>query len=157
MNEVMLYEVREGQIVSISKAQASLDDFLAVLDKPPTSATGFTVKVRIAHRNGAEHLWIMSFRRGNSGFAGIVANEPDHLPELRLGQEVSSSAARLQTGITKKTRATAVSAGRFSMLISRTAWVPLSSVEQFWRPKHALVLCDSVAAWGLRDIWRLRL
>lgn len=63
---------------AIAKAQASLDDFLAVLAKPPASATGFTVKIRIAHRNGAEHLWIEPFRRDMSGFVGIVANKPDH-------------------------------------------------------------------------------
>jgi uncharacterized protein YegJ (DUF2314 family) len=74
---------------AIVQAQASLDDFLAVLDEPPAFATGFTVKVRVAHRKGAEHLWIMPFRRDNSGFVGIVANEPDHLPDIHLGQEIS--------------------------------------------------------------------
>src|SRR5262245_47248448 len=74
---------------AIAKARASLDDFLAVVDAPPAFATGFTVKVRFAHRNGAEHLWIEPFRRDHSGFVGTVANEPEHLPELHLGQEVS--------------------------------------------------------------------
>ena len=70
---------------AIVEAQASLDGFLAVLDKPPASATGFTVKVKIAHRNGAEHLWIAPFRRDQGGFVGIVANEPDRLPDVHLG------------------------------------------------------------------------
>jgi uncharacterized protein YegJ (DUF2314 family) len=74
---------------AIAKAQGSLDRFLDVLDKPPPSATGFTVKVRIAHRDGAEHIWMMPFRRATAGFVGIVANEPDYVPDLHLGQEVA--------------------------------------------------------------------
>lgn len=74
---------------AIAKAQASLDRFLAVLDQPPASATGFTVKVRVAHDNGAEYLWIKPVRRRDSGFVGTVANEPDYLPDLHLGQEIS--------------------------------------------------------------------
>jgi uncharacterized protein YegJ (DUF2314 family) len=74
---------------AIAKAQATLDEFLMAVDKPQASATAFTVKIRVAHRNGAEHLWMLPFRRDKSTFIGIVANEPEHLPDVHLGEELS--------------------------------------------------------------------
>lgn len=92
---------------AIDKARASLDTFLAVVDKSPASATGFTVKVRVAHANGAEHLWIKPFRRSDAGFVGTVTNEPEHLPDLHRGQEISFKHSDIsdwgyQAGVKKK-------------------------------------------------------
>jgi uncharacterized protein YegJ (DUF2314 family) len=74
---------------AIAKARASLEDFFTIVDTLPSSATGFTVKVRIAHGNDVEHIWIKPFRKKGNEFVGTLANEPDDLPGLHLGQEIS--------------------------------------------------------------------
>jgi uncharacterized protein YegJ (DUF2314 family) len=74
---------------AIRKAQATLDEFLQVHARPPKGASGFRLKVRVEDAGGGEHLWIDPFEQTASGFSGIVANEPDYLRSVSIGDKIT--------------------------------------------------------------------
>ncbi|MEP7009173.1 MAG: DUF2314 domain-containing protein [Acidobacteriota bacterium] len=75
---------------AILRARQTLDDFLAVKNKAPDGISGFVVKVRFEHGTAQEHMWVTPFRQGARGaFQGTLKSEPQWIPGLKLGQEVS--------------------------------------------------------------------
>src|SRR5262249_28086689 len=57
---------------AIAKARASLSQFWAAYDKPPSGAELFSLKVRITDNNGTEHFWTQEIERGDGKiFAAI--------------------------------------------------------------------------------------
>lgn len=101
----------EDRIVSISKddaalvaayakARAGLDEFLALLDKPPAGVDAFAVKlgvvdtengghevVRSGHQS-AEFIWVKAIKRDGAGFTGVVNNQLGFVRNIRLGETV---------------------------------------------------------------------
>jgi len=78
---------------AIAKAQATLDDFLAVWRAQPTGASDYKLKVRIRDGENSEHFWVQPFRPVNDGFEGILANEPKLVRGVRGGQRISFARA----------------------------------------------------------------
>lgn len=73
---------------AIAQARASLDEFLALSQAPPPGTGTFKLKVMIRDRNVTEHFWVIPFQRTETGFAGILANEPESIHNVVAGQYI---------------------------------------------------------------------
>lgn len=73
---------------AIAQARASLDDFLALSRTPPPGTDTFKLKVKITDGNATEHFWVIPFQRTETGFAGILANEPQSVHNVVIGQYI---------------------------------------------------------------------
>lgn len=71
-----------------AKALASLDEFLALSAAPPSGTDRFKLKVKVRDGNVTEHFWVIPFRRTESGFVGILANQPEEVHNVVLGQNI---------------------------------------------------------------------
>ncbi|RWC96228.1 MAG: DUF2314 domain-containing protein [Mesorhizobium sp.] len=76
---------------AIEQARASLDDFLALSEAPPPGTDKFKLKVMIVDGDATEHFWVIPFKRTASGFAGILANEPEIVQNVVYGQYIEFS------------------------------------------------------------------
>ena len=74
---------------AISRARATLDQFLALYGNPPGGAERFKLKVRFSSPRGTEHMWVTPFHQTETGFAGTLADDPEYATDLKNGQEVS--------------------------------------------------------------------
>jgi uncharacterized protein YegJ (DUF2314 family) len=74
---------------AIARAQATLDDFIAVWRAQPGGAADYKLKIRIHDGENTEHFWVQPFRSTSSGFEGILANEPKLVKNVRGGQRTS--------------------------------------------------------------------
>ena len=73
---------------AIAQARASLDQFLALSEAPPTGTTGYKLKVEVKDGDTSEHFWIIPFHKTASGFVGTLANEPEAVHNVVAGQEL---------------------------------------------------------------------
>ncbi|MBB6411693.1 uncharacterized protein YegJ (DUF2314 family) [Mesorhizobium sangaii] len=71
-----------------AKALASLDEFLALSEAPPSGTDRFKLKVKVRDGNVTEHFWVIPFRRTETGFVGILANQPEEVQSVVLGQNI---------------------------------------------------------------------
>ncbi|UDL88792.1 DUF2314 domain-containing protein [Mesorhizobium sp. PAMC28654] len=74
--------------VATAKALASLDEFLALAEAPPSGTDRFKLKVKVRDGNVTEHFWVIPFRRTETGFVGILANQPAEVHNVVLGQDI---------------------------------------------------------------------
>ncbi|MDQ1830916.1 YegJ family protein [Massilia scottii] len=86
---VMVRDENPAMAAAITKAQASLDTFLATAAKPPAGAGMFRLKVKITDENGSEHMWVMPFEQTKTGFAGTIANDPQIVESVENGEEIT--------------------------------------------------------------------
>lgn len=73
---------------AIEQARASLDEFLTLSEAPPSGTAKFKLKVAIRDGNAVEHFWVIPFHRTATGFAGILANEPQAVHNVVNGQDI---------------------------------------------------------------------
>jgi uncharacterized protein YegJ (DUF2314 family) len=78
---------------AIAKAQATLDDFLKIKTNPPAGASGFKIKVRITDAHGTEHMWVTPLKQTDTGFTGVLADEPEYITSVKNGQLLNFSRA----------------------------------------------------------------
>jgi uncharacterized protein YegJ (DUF2314 family) len=71
-----------------AKALARLDEFLALSEAPPSGTDRFKLKVKVRDGNVTEHFWVIPFRRTETGFVGILANQPEEVRNVVLGQYI---------------------------------------------------------------------
>lgn len=80
---------------AMQRAIAQARDTLPVFLNKATNAQGFGVaqaslKVKfVINDDLSEVIWVTSFRRTNSGFRGVLANEPVHMVGKRAGSRVT--------------------------------------------------------------------
>jgi uncharacterized protein YegJ (DUF2314 family) len=74
--------------VATAKALASLDAFLALAEAPPSGADRFKLKIEVRDGDISEHFWVIPFRRTETGFVGILANQPEAVSNVFLGQNI---------------------------------------------------------------------
>ncbi len=99
--QTALERARQDEIVSVpagdaameaafAKARATLDDFLALLDKPPPNTGVYTVKLRVFDpgNNEVEFFWVGDLNRSGNGFSGRIDNTPRSVTNVREGQVV---------------------------------------------------------------------
>ncbi|TPJ59461.1 MULTISPECIES: DUF2314 domain-containing protein [unclassified Mesorhizobium] len=70
------------------QALAGLDEFLALSEMPPSGTGRFKLKVKVRDGQVTEHFWVIPFRRAGTGFVGILANEPEAVRNVVLGQNI---------------------------------------------------------------------
>src|SRR4051812_42032181 len=69
---------------AIAKAKASVDEFLAVLEKK--GADEFAVKAPIKDAHGTEHFWITDVTYERGVFTGKIGNDPGIVKNVQVGQ-----------------------------------------------------------------------
>lgn len=74
--------------VATAQALASLDEFLALAEAPPSGTDRFKLKVEVRDGDISEHFWVIPFRRTETGFVGILANQPEAVRNVVLGQNI---------------------------------------------------------------------
>ncbi len=75
---------------AITKAQATLDRFIASLRSPKSWQQSFLVKGRFTTLGEVEHIWVADISFDGRLFHGVLANEP-RLPGLKFKQLVTVS------------------------------------------------------------------
>ena len=65
-----------------------MDEFLALTEAPPSGTDRFKLKVEVHDGDISEHFWVIPFRRTETGFVGILANEPVAVRNVVLGQNI---------------------------------------------------------------------
>lgn len=89
-NEVVRVPTEDPDMATaIRKAQATLDDFLAVWREQPPRTSGYKLKVRIRDGMDTEHFWVQPFKLVDGGYEGTLANEPRIVRNVRGGQRIS--------------------------------------------------------------------
>lgn len=74
--------------LATAKARARLDEFLALSEAPPPGTDRFKLKVKVRDGNVTELFWVIPFRRTEAGFVGILANQPEGVHNVVLGQTI---------------------------------------------------------------------
>ena len=75
---------------AIQQAQDTLPLFIKALQNPKPCQTDFSIKVRFPYEGGNyEHMWVDHLTFSDNRFAGILANIPEEVENLRLGDPVS--------------------------------------------------------------------
>jgi uncharacterized protein YegJ (DUF2314 family) len=83
---------------AFAKARATLDGFLALLDKPPPDTDIYTVKLRIVDpgNRAVEFFWVGNLERtGDDRFSGRIDNTPRSVTTVRNGQVVRFTRAEI--------------------------------------------------------------
>ena len=106
--QTALDRARRDEIVSVptgdaameaafAKARATLDGFLALLDKPPPNTDVYTVKLRIVDpgNKAVEFFWVGDLDRTGDVFSGRIDNTPRSVTNVREGQVVRFTRAEI--------------------------------------------------------------
>lgn len=78
---------------AIRQAQASLDAFLALKESPPKGASNFKLKVVIHDGDRQEVMWVKPFKQTETGFVGILNDQPEYVTNVRSGQRLTFTRA----------------------------------------------------------------
>jgi uncharacterized protein YegJ (DUF2314 family) len=71
---------------AVKRARETLDVYWKAADSKNAAIKKLSIKVRIADKNGVEHVWTSFVIRKNDGFAGLIANNPALVKSVKLGQ-----------------------------------------------------------------------
>ncbi len=74
---------------AIEMAQNSFPSFLQRFANPQSGDSNFVVKVKIVDSTGVEHLWVSNLVVNDSGFSGIVGNEPEFVTSVQFNGPIS--------------------------------------------------------------------
>ncbi len=74
---------------AMTKARATLADFLALAAAPKPDMTTFSVKIGIRDGAQVEYFWITPFTNDNGRFSGVIDGVPRMVRSVKLGQTVS--------------------------------------------------------------------
>ncbi|WP_245438081.1 DUF2314 domain-containing protein [Mesorhizobium sp. WSM4312] len=74
--------------LATAKARSRLDEFLALSEAPPPGTDTFKLKVKVRDGHVTEHFWVIPFSRIGAGFVGILANQPEGVHNVVLGQAI---------------------------------------------------------------------
>jgi uncharacterized protein YegJ (DUF2314 family) len=86
---VMIAEDDAEMEAAITHAKSTLNEFLATVANPPAGSSGFKLKVELTDSNGSEHFWVEPFKQTATGFEGTLANHPEIISGVKLGQTIS--------------------------------------------------------------------
>jgi len=89
VNEIInVRESDEQMNAAMLQARESLDLFVSRLQNPEQGDANFALKVEIADAHGVEHFWVSDIQVTDTGFQGVVANEPRVVQAVALGQPI---------------------------------------------------------------------
>lgn len=80
---------------AMTKARATLPDFLKLAAAPPAKADAFAVKVAIHDGAHVEYFWITPFEQKSEGFAGKLDNTPRLVRNTKMGDALTFSKAEI--------------------------------------------------------------
>lgn len=81
---------------AMAQARQSLPVFWAHFDEPGAEATGYTLKVKLPTAHGSfEHIWVADLDRNGDVITGRIADEPQDMPRLKLGDPISFSSGQV--------------------------------------------------------------
>lgn len=93
-----VYHIEDGDAemnAAIKKARATVDQFIAALRDPARKHCIFSVKKAFSAGGGNEHIWLVDVSFDGTMFHGIVDNDPEHVPNLKIGDRASVSRTEL--------------------------------------------------------------
>jgi uncharacterized protein YegJ (DUF2314 family) len=73
---------------AFKKAQATLDDFLSVVNSKNPKIENMAVKIVVKEGKQKDYLWILPFSQTAKGFKGELNSEPQVIKHLEVGQQV---------------------------------------------------------------------
>jgi uncharacterized protein YegJ (DUF2314 family) len=76
---------------AIEKAQATLPEFVAALQSPKSSQTGFSIKTPITDGKNTEHMWLNPVSFDGKKYHGTINNQPEKVTGVK---RVASRSAR---------------------------------------------------------------
>lgn len=85
---VLVKDDDSAMAAAIAKAQSTLDDFLAKAASPAAGTSEYQLKVRVSDANGTEHFWVAPFEVDGTALVGTIANEPEVVKSVALGQVI---------------------------------------------------------------------
>lgn len=77
-----------GMQAAFKKAQATLDDFLAVVKSNNPKIDNMALKIRVRDGKLVDYLWVLPFAQTPKGFSGQLNNVSRVITKLEPGQEV---------------------------------------------------------------------
>lgn len=114
---------------AIKQAQQTLPGFLVLAANPPAGTEGYRLKVEMSDPNGSEHFWVAPFKIVRGGFLGVIANEPQIVKNVKLGQVVQFKRARISDwGYVRNGR----QVGSFTVCVLMTK-VPQAEADRYRR------------------------
>lgn len=83
-NIALIHENDVSMNRAIEFAQSTLPLFLERFKNPVVGDSSFSVKVKVTDSAGVEHLWVNGLVVSDSGFSGIVGNEPEFVTSVQF-------------------------------------------------------------------------
>jgi uncharacterized protein YegJ (DUF2314 family) len=80
---------------AMTKARATLPDFLKLAAAPPAKTEAFAVKVAIREGAHAEYFWILPFEPKGDAFTGKLNNAPRLVRNTKMGDALNFSKAEI--------------------------------------------------------------
>ncbi|APW35873.1 hypothetical protein RD110_00460 [Rhodoferax koreense] len=88
-NEVVLVGETDPEVVAaIKQARKTLPEFLKLAAAPPSNTDDYKLKVVVVDGTKTEHFWVTPFKTLPNGFAGVLANEPKVVGNVKKDQIV---------------------------------------------------------------------
>ncbi|MBL8482895.1 MAG: DUF2314 domain-containing protein [Rhodocyclaceae bacterium] len=88
-NEIVFVGTTDPNMVAaIKHARTTLVDFLKLAANPPAGTDGYKLKVMVIDGARTEHFWVTPFMVLPDGFAGVLANDPKVVRNVKAGQLV---------------------------------------------------------------------
>ena len=78
-------------LAAIEQARATLDDFLELVRHPEPGTSTFKLKIIVRDGTAMETFWVKPFWILEEGFEGTIANTPEVVRNVSLGQTVTFS------------------------------------------------------------------
>lgn len=75
-------------LAAIARARSSLDQFLVLARNPEPDTSVFKLKVIVRDGKDMESFWVTPFRVVADGFEGVVANTPEIVGNVSLGETI---------------------------------------------------------------------
>ena len=82
-------------VAAIAKARETLPQFWEALERKAVDESGFCLKVMVAHKTGAEHLWATDIERRGGKITGTVNNDPNIVTSVKLGDRIEITVAQI--------------------------------------------------------------
>jgi uncharacterized protein YegJ (DUF2314 family) len=81
---------------AIAEARRNLPIFWKMLERRPAGVDSFALKIAFpTSGSGAEHIWIDVNSRSGDDIVGVINNDPEFRPDLKLGMTVHVKASQI--------------------------------------------------------------
>ena len=80
---------------AIETARSTVSTFVEALDHRGASRSNLSLKLGIRGKDEAEHFWLSDVEHSDGKFSGKIANTPEFVNTVKLGQKMSVSAKQI--------------------------------------------------------------